>query len=41
MTDEEKSKILNKEVEKSLYFRLDDYKYSNTSKERVSLSGVV
>jgi len=39
MTDEEKSKILNKEVEKSLYYRLDDYKYSNTSKDRV-LSGI-
>ena len=39
MTDEEKSKILGKEVIPTLYYRLDDYKYSNTSKDRV-LSGI-
>ena len=39
MTDEEKSKILGKKVIPTLYYRLDDYKYSNTSKDRV-LSGI-
>lgn len=39
MTDDEKRKILGKEVIPTLYYRLDDYKYSNTSKDRV-LSGI-
>lgn len=39
MTDEEKSKILKKDVTPTLYYRLDDYKYSNASKDRV-LSGI-
>ena len=39
MTDEEKSKILKQNVIPTLYYRLDDYKYTNTSKERV-LSGI-
>ena len=39
MTDDEKKKILGKEVIPTLYYRLDDYKYSNTSKDRV-LSGI-
>lgn len=39
MTEDEKSKILGKKVTPELFYRLDDYPYSNTSKYRV-LSGI-
>ena len=39
MTEEEKSKILGKPVTPELYYRLDDYKYSDVPKDRV-LSGI-
>lgn len=39
MTEEEKSKILGKQVTPELFYRLDDYTYSNTPKDRV-LSGI-
>lgn len=39
MTNEEREKILGKTDVKELFYRLDDYKYSNASKERV-LSGI-
>lgn len=35
MTEEEKSKILGKPVTPELYYRLDDYKYIDTPKDRV------
>lgn len=39
MTEEEKSKILGKPATPELYYRLDDYKYSDVPKDRV-LSGI-
>jgi len=39
MTNEEKAKILGKQPTPELFYRLDDYKYSNVSKIRV-LSGI-
>lgn len=39
MTEEEKAKILGKPVTPELYYRLDDYKYLDTPKDRV-LSGI-
>ena len=39
MTDDERVKILGKTEVKELYYRLDDVKYTNTSKSRV-LSGI-
>ncbi|MCI8272885.1 MAG: AAA family ATPase [Clostridia bacterium] len=39
MTDEEKRSILGKSIVPNLYYRLDDYKYVDTSKDRV-LSGI-
>lgn len=39
MTNEEKAKILGKEPAPELFYRLDDYKYSDVSKARI-LSGI-
>ena len=39
MTEEEKSKILGRKVTPELFYRLDDYTYSNNTKDRV-LSGI-
>lgn len=39
MTEEEKTKILGKPATPELYYRLDDYKYSDVPKDRV-LSGI-
>lgn len=39
MTEEEKSKILGKQAIPELFYRLDDYTYSNTPKDRI-LSGI-
>lgn len=39
MTDEEKQKILGRKPTPNMYYRLDDYRYSTTPKDRV-LSGI-
>lgn len=39
MTEEEKTKVLGKKPTPELFYRLDDYQYSNTPKKRV-LSGI-
>ena len=39
MTEEERAKILGKKPTPELFYRLDDYSYSDVSKNRV-LSGV-
>lgn len=39
MTEDEKAKILGKKPTVELFYRLDDYKYSNTPKSRI-LSGI-